>query len=327
MMHEEDKDLKGDTSVTGRLRQIPTKPGQDVTKPTFAAGAVLWRGDAHNPEICVIHRPSYDDWSLPKGKLDAGENLIATAVREIWEETGYRVRLGKLVGNVSYPVAGRTKLVWYWTAEVLDGEFEQNSEVNELRWVSWDEAEQLLSYDLDRDVLVKARKRMNKEPDTRLILVRHGRAHRRANWNGNDALRPLDKKGRRQAELLVSALEGFRPERVYSAEPVRCQDTVAPLAAELGMQVTVDERLGDEHWIANQVESKKAFEDIVAQGGVSVICSQGITIPDLLAAWSAEGTLPFDEEILCKKGSAWVLGFNDGVMTTADYYASALPVK
>ena len=58
-----------------------------------------------------------------------------------------------------------------------------------------------------------------------------------------------------------------------------------------------------------------------------MICSQGITIPDLLAAWSAEGTLPFDEEILCKKGSAWVLGFNDGVMTTADYYASALPVK
>lgn len=123
-MHEKDKDLKGDTSVTGRLRQIPTEPGQDVTKPTFVAGAVLWRGDAHNSGIYVIHRPPYDDWSLPKGKLDAGENLIATAVREIWEETGYRVRLGKLVGNIFHPVIDRTKLVWYWTAEVLDGEFE-----------------------------------------------------------------------------------------------------------------------------------------------------------------------------------------------------------
>lgn len=327
MMHEEDKDRKGDTFVTGRLTEIPVKPAEGISKPTFAAGAVLWRGNPADPQVCVIHRPHYDDWSLPKGKLDAGENLLATAVREIWEETGYRVRLGKLLGNVSYPVAGRTKLVWYWTAEVLDGDFEKNSEVNELRWVGWDEAEKLVSYELDREVLSKARKRMSNEPDTRVILVRHGRAHRRANWNGNDSLRPLDKKGRRQAELLVSALEGFRPERIYSAEPVRCQDTVAPLAAELGMDVTVDERFGDEFWISNLVKAKKAFAEVIAEGGVSVICSQGLTIPDLLASLSAKGTLPLDGEINCKKGSAWVLGFNDGVLTTADYYASALPVK
>lgn len=326
-MHEEDKDELGETFVTGRLQEIPFPPAEGVAKPTYAAGAVLWRGTPENRQVCVIHRPHYDDWSLPKGKLDAGENLLATAAREIYEETGYSVRLGKLIGRVSYPVAGRTKLVWYFTAEVTEGEFEKNSEVNELRWVDWEEAQKLVSYDLDRQVLEKARKRLSQEPDTRLIVVRHGRAHRRANWSGNDLLRPLDKKGRRQAELLVSALTGFRPERIFSADPVRCQDTVAPLAAELGLEVHVDEHFGDEMWIRNQVAAEKAFADVVKLGGVSVVCSQGLTIPDLLATFSARGTLPFDTEIKAKKGSVWVLGFNEGTLTTADYYASVLPVK
>ena len=175
-LHENDKDKDNDQSLTGRFREITADPGEGMSKPTYAAGAVLWRGDVDDPEIGIIHRPGYADWSLAKGKLDPGENLPMTAEREIREETGYTVRLGKLLGNVSYPVAGRTKLVWYWTAEVLDGEFTANSEVDELRWVSFDEAAELLTYDLDVDVLNKARKRLGNEPDTRIIYVRHGRA-------------------------------------------------------------------------------------------------------------------------------------------------------
>ncbi|WP_295624618.1 bifunctional NUDIX hydrolase/histidine phosphatase family protein [uncultured Corynebacterium sp.] len=324
--HEVDKDDSNDQSLTGRLRDIGVDPGEGVTKPTFASGAVIWRGDPADPEIGVIHRPGYDDWSLPKGKLDPGENLPMTAEREIREETGLTVRLGKLLGNVSYPVSGRTKLVWYWTAEVLSGEFEPNSEVDELRWVGIDEAAELLSYDLDVDVLNKARKRLGNEPDTRVIYVRHGRAHARKNWAGDDNLRPLDKKGRRQSELLVPALLPFHPERVYSAEPVRCRHTVEPLAAELGTEVVVDELFGDVAWGERMVAAQKRFMEVVAEGGVSVICAQGTIIPDMIAWLSANGTLPIDE-IPSKKGSAWVLGFNDGVLTTADYYASALPVK
>ncbi|MDO4610046.1 bifunctional NUDIX hydrolase/histidine phosphatase family protein [Corynebacterium sp.] len=325
-MHENDKDTVNDTSLTGRHRTIGSKPGRDFTKPTFAAGAVLWRGGADDREVAVIHRPSYDDWSLAKGKLDPGENLPATAAREIEEETGYSVRLGKLLGHVDYPVTGRTKVVWYWTAEVLDGEFTPNDEVDELRWVSIDEAAELLSYDLDVEVLEKARKRLSAEPDTRIIYVRHARAHSRKNWSGDDDLRPLDKKGRRQAELLVSQIAPFRPDRIYAAEPDRCSQTVAPLAADLGLETVVDDLFGDRAWLGAMVEAQDRFMDVVAERGVSVICAQGLIIPDMIAWLSARGTLPL-EEIDSKKGSMWVLGFEDGVLTTADYYASALPVK
>lgn len=325
-LHENDKDKVNDTSLTGRHRVIGAKPGRDFSKPTFAAGAVLWRGGAGSPEVAVIHRPHYDDWSLAKGKLDPGENLPATAAREIEEETGLTVRLGKLLGHVDYPVGKRTKVVWYWTAEVLDGEFEPNDEVDELRWVSFDEAAELLSYDLDVDVLNKARKRLSAEPDTRVIYIRHAHAYARKNWSGDDDLRPLDKKGRRQAELLVSQVLPFRPERVYSAAPDRCLQTVIPLAEELGVDVTVDKLFGDEAWLARMVDAQNRFTDVVAEGGVSVVCAQGLIIPDLIAWLSAQGTLPL-ETIDSKKGSMWVLGFTDGALTTADYYASPLALK
>ncbi|APT90466.1 NTP pyrophosphohydrolase [Corynebacterium sphenisci DSM 44792] len=327
-MHENDKDLDNVSDLTGRRREIPVKPAAGVAKPTYAAGAVLWRGDPADPEVAVIHRPGYDDWSLAKGKLDPGESLPATAAREILEETGYRVRLGKLLGRVEYPVGGRTKLVWYWTGEVTGGEFAPNAEVDELRWTTPGQARRLLSYELDRGVLDKAVKRLAAEPDTRVIYVRHGRAHSRKNWAAHDSRRPLDKKGRRQAELLVPALLPFGPERVFSAEPDRCRATVAPLAAELGVEVAVDPLLGDAGWLGSMVDAQRAFADVVARGGVSVVCGQGLVIPDMVAWLSARGTLPLAaDDVPAKKGSAWVLGFRDGVLTTADYYASALPVK
>lgn len=326
-LRENDKDTSNSTAITGRYKSIPVNPGEDVSRPTFAAGALMWRGDPADPEVAVIHRPGYDDWSLPKGKLDPGENLPGTAAREILEETGYTVRLGKLLGSVSYPVARRTKLVWYWTAEVIHGEFEANSEVDEMRWVSLDEAEELLSYDLDVEVLKKGRKRLSKEPDTRIIYVRHGRAHQRKNWSGCDDLRPLDKKGRRQAEFLTTELLPFAPERVYAALPDRCRDTVAPLASEIGTQVMVEQAFGDDAWQTSPDRAREKFREVIAQGGVSVICAQGLVMPELLSELAEESGLPLKDGAPCKKGCAWVLGFREGKLLTADYYATALPVK
>ncbi|MGO2612608.1 NUDIX hydrolase [Corynebacterium flavescens] len=326
-MHETDKDARPEVFISGRHQEVPPDPAHEFTRTTLAAGAVLWRGDPQDPEFALIHRPHYDDWSLPKGKVDPGESLPATAAREIFEETGYSVRLGKLIGKVTYPVQGRTKVVYYWMARVLEGSFAQNSETDELRWVGIDEAPQLLSYEVDTEVLAKAKKRLRLAPTTRVLYVRHARAHDRKKWEGSDDLRPLDKKGRRQAEMLVPLLAPFHPTAIYSAQPQRCQQTAAPLADELGMDIAVNINFGDEAWANNRQGAIAAFDRVASGGGVPVIVSQGETIPGIIAELNPPFLKVDLEELKFKKASVWVLSFNGGELTGADYLASPLPVR
>jgi 8-oxo-dGTP diphosphatase len=122
--------------------------------PTPAAGGIVYRDGESGPEILLVHRPRYDDWSLPKGHVDAGETLQEAAVREVLEETGYRCRTGRPAGTASYRTgSGEDKIVHYWVMEVLGGAFEPNDEVDRIAWVSPDEASGLLSYDLDRHLV------------------------------------------------------------------------------------------------------------------------------------------------------------------------------
>jgi 8-oxo-dGTP pyrophosphatase MutT (NUDIX family) len=113
-----------------------------------AAGGVVWRqADGGEVEVLVVHRPRYDDWSFPKGKLDRGETHEAAAWREVWEETGFECALGDELAEVRYADRfGRPKRVRYWAMQVTGGEFTPNDEVDDLRWVSTDEAAGLLSY-------------------------------------------------------------------------------------------------------------------------------------------------------------------------------------
>src|SRR5215212_1239379 len=107
-----------------------------VADEVQAAGGVVWRRGDHGLEIAVVHRPRYDDWSLPKGKLDAGETFEQAALREVEEETGLRCRLGRELGETRYrDRKDRPKVVRYWVMEDAEGEFEPNDEVDELRWV------------------------------------------------------------------------------------------------------------------------------------------------------------------------------------------------
>ncbi|MFL5866597.1 MAG: NUDIX hydrolase [Thermoleophilaceae bacterium] len=116
----------------------------------LAAGGVVVRDD----KIAVVHRPKYDDWSLPKGKLDPGEGFEAAALREVEEETGLRCSLGRELPSTEYRDAkGRQKLVRYWEMTPLGGEFAPSEEVDELRWLDPAGAAELLSYDHDRDLL------------------------------------------------------------------------------------------------------------------------------------------------------------------------------
>jgi 8-oxo-dGTP diphosphatase len=119
-----------------------------------AAGGVVWRGSDDAIEIALVHRPRYDDWSLPKGKLDPGESFEEAALREVEEETGMRCQLGRELGETRYTDhKGRPKIVRYWAMGDCDGEFVPNSEVDELRWVPIDDAKRMLSYDFDRDLV------------------------------------------------------------------------------------------------------------------------------------------------------------------------------
>ena len=122
-----------------------------------AAGGVLLRDGPDGLEVAVIHRPKYGDWSLPKGKLDDGEDFEQAALREVEEETGMRCELGAELGSVSYrDRKGRSKLVRYWLMRVTDGEFRPGPEVDELRWLHPEGAAALLSYEHDAELVREA---------------------------------------------------------------------------------------------------------------------------------------------------------------------------
>ena len=120
-------------------------------KRVHAAGGVVVDDGGR---LLLVHRPRYDDWSFPKGKLDAGETLEECALREVAEETGFTCDLGEPVSTIRYvDNKGRDKVVHYWRMTPQEGSFEANDEVDEIRWVTPDEAGELLSYAHDRDVL------------------------------------------------------------------------------------------------------------------------------------------------------------------------------
>jgi 8-oxo-dGTP diphosphatase len=121
----------------------------------LAAGGVVWRHNGTgNVEVLIVHRPKYDDWTFPKGKLAPGEGAAEGALREVAEETGLRCSLGQELASTSYvDSAGRPKTVRYWSMVADGGQFRANDEVDEVRWVPVEEAPAALSYDRDRDVL------------------------------------------------------------------------------------------------------------------------------------------------------------------------------
>lgn len=284
---------------------------------------MLWQPDpdSREPLVAVIHRPRYDDWSLPKGKVEPGETDPVAAVREIFEETGQLSHLGRRLAKVSYPIPGATKVVRYWTARGHGGDFVPGSEVDRLDWLPVAEALQRLTHPSDRKVLGRFAK---KPADTQTVLiVRHGTAGRKARYKGDDRKRPLDKKGRAQAVSLVPQLLAFGARSVHAADRLRCVQTVEPLAAQLDCAISTEPALTEEAYAKNPGAAHRRVLKIAAAGGTPVICTQGKVIPFLIDWWCRrDGVKP--DKSRNRKGSTWVLSLSGGRLIAADHLPSPL---
>jgi 8-oxo-(d)GTP phosphatase len=292
----------------------------------LAAGGVLWRGDpdvaGHEREIAVVHRPKYDDWSLPKGKVDSGEQLVVTARREVYEETGAIAACGQVVGEQRYRVAAGQKYVRYWAMSMRDGDFQPNEEVDELLWLSAGRAVRKLSYAHDQQLV----QRFVDTPvaTATLLIVRHAKAGKKRRWKGEDTLRPLDSDGIAQASRLAAVAPCYGPSRIASADLVRCAETVRPVSHDLGLPVDIEPLLGRDAYAADPGATLTWVREQIELGGTLMLCSQGEVIPDLMRRLSARSPVKLRRPAT-RKGSVWALSFAGGKLVSADYDADLLP--
>jgi 8-oxo-dGTP diphosphatase len=252
-----------------------------------AAGGLLWRRDPRGRiQVALVHRPRYDDWSLPKGKLLPGEHLAAAAVREIEEETGQTAVLGRPLPTDHYLVEEVPKTVHYWAAPARGGSFRPNAEVDALIWASPEVAVQWLTRPGDVDILTAF---LAGPLDTRaLIVLRHAQAVPRKAWRGDDCERPLHDNGLAQAVALVPVLSAFGPVRVLSSPARRCLDTVRPLAEAAGAAVEVVSGLA-EGVSDSQFAAAMQLVTTAADAAPTVVCSHRPILPRLFQALAQEG--------------------------------------
>jgi 8-oxo-(d)GTP phosphatase len=292
-----------------------------------AAGGVLWRRSpdgrgSEEIEVALVHRPRYDDWSLPKGKVEPGETEFEAALREVLEETGHLGRPERSLGKIRYLKSSgsgtRPKVISFWAMQANGGTFEPGREVDELRWVPVGSARTMLTYPTDREVLG----RFASQPLTTglVLLVRHAAAGQRARWKGDDRVRPVDAKGAQQSEALLRILGKFDVRRIVSADFVRCVETVEPLSRATGLPVVEEPLLSELGYPDHEQETIELVRRLEEPGGAVVACSQGDVIPDLLHRLASEDRVPLNEDFVARKGSVWALCFSGRKLYSLQYF-------
>ncbi len=298
-----------------------------------AAGGVVWRrGVQPTGEdgivVAVIHRPRYDDWSLPKGKLAPRESELEGAVREVLEETGFHVRVGRPLGETRYEKATdsgpRLKIIHWWAMQAEEGAFAPTREVDKLRWLSLADAAAVITRPSDHDVLERFAR--GQAPTRTVLLVRHGSAGSRSAWDGDDRERPLDECGISQADEIVRILSRFEVGSVVSAPHRRCVDTVMPVADAFDLEVVREPLLSEVGYPGREQEAIELVRQLGDVEHDAVVCSQGDVIPDLLARITSEDQVPLEAPVRNTKGSIWALTIDaDGRLVAADYIAAPRP--
>lgn len=256
----------------------------------YAAGAVCWRLIEGKVHVLLIHRTVHRDVTIPKGKVDPGESLPRTAVREIEEETGLAVALGVPLGVSRYPMPdGREKIVHYWAAEVtpeaiLHSTFLPNGEVEAIEWVTIKKARTFLSYAPDVEILEAFSKLVDNGVTSTfaLIALRHGKATPPSGWNGADSTRPLTARGKKQAASVVETITAWRPRRIITSTATRCVATVAPLAAATGIEAKRTELISQDAFENGLADVRSAIGKRVRARKTTVFCSHGPVLPEIL---------------------------------------------
>lgn len=271
-----------------------------------AAGVVCWREQKGNLEVLLVHREMYKDWSFPKGKQDPGETLSETAVREVFEETGIKLRLGRKLSVIRYKLSNdEQKEVHYWASKlkpkaIKKSEFTPNAEISKLRWVTATEALQKLSYQHDQELLQGAMKlHKNKELETRaLILLRHAKATPRADWKGSEAKRPLLPEGKEQAKRLVNLLNCYGPKRLITSPWTRCEQTIEPYAKAMKKKLIHRSQLTELTSTLSPRRTIHAVETVFDSSKSALICSHRPALPTITKTLATRAVSEIKDQLL-----------------------------
>lgn len=252
--------------------------------PVLAAGALVWRLKNDKLQVLVVHRPRYDDWSFPKGKAEPGESMVLTAIREVAEETGRQIVLGRYLGKARRRlVSGRKKRTLYWAAQVLPeaGPGEglraavkpaSKREIDKVRWWKAEKAARKLTHADDKRLLARLVDwyESGQLQVRSLVLVRHAKAVSRATWGygiNSEITRPLVMgRGQAQARDVAALLSAYGVGELVSSPWKRCVDTLAPYAHGCGLDLRSDEAFTEVSALTAPELMQASFRDLLERG-------------------------------------------------------------
>jgi 8-oxo-(d)GTP phosphatase len=256
------------------------------SRPVLAGGAVVTREDLRRgTEVVIIHRKRYDDWTLPKGKVEAGEPVPVCAIREVQEETGVTIRLSVPLDSITYEAGNAgLKKVDYWGGIVLDSvRRAPDAEVDVVSWLPVRAALSRLTYSHDHFLVQQY---LDQPPTTPLIILRHAKAMDRKDWSRKDSARPINSRGRRQSKLLIPLLEAYGVTNIVSSTSTRCVGTVLPyaheheLALETYSLLTEEEGEDDPKSVGKLI--RKIRDATLESGEPTAVCIHRPVLPHIL---------------------------------------------